>query len=78
MVSEQLRRPRKMVSSDSRSKPGKAKQRAQTVRRPGLTGAARLRRWCRDLYRFPSRVWLWRHQSGTYVKFTPAGAELIA
>jgi hypothetical protein len=35
MVSEQLRRPRKMVSSD---KPAKAKQRAQTVRRPGLTG----------------------------------------
>jgi hypothetical protein len=56
MVSEQLRRPRKMVSSDSRSKPGKAKQRAQTVRRPGLTGAARLRRWCRDLYRFPFPV----------------------
>ena len=39
---------------------------------------ARLRRWCRDLYRFPSRVWLWRHESGTYVKFTPAGAELFA
>jgi hypothetical protein len=40
MVSEQLRRPRKMVSSDSRSKPAKAKQRAQTVRRPGLTGTS--------------------------------------
>ena len=22
--------------------------------------------------------WLWRHESGTYVKFTPAGAELFA
>jgi hypothetical protein len=22
--------------------------------------------------------WLWRHESGTYVKFTPAGAELLA
>ena len=21
--------------------------------------------------------WLWRHESGTYVKFTPAGAELL-
>jgi hypothetical protein len=21
--------------------------------------------------------WLWRHESGTYVKFTPAGAELF-
>ncbi len=22
--------------------------------------------------------WLWRHESGTYVKFTPAGAEIFA
>jgi len=22
--------------------------------------------------------WLWRHESGSYVKFTPAGAELFA
>jgi hypothetical protein len=21
--------------------------------------------------------WLWRHESGTYLKFTPAGAELF-
>jgi len=25
-----------------------------------------------------ARGWLWRHESGTYVKFTPAGAELFA
>ena len=24
------------------------------------------------------RGWLWPHESGTYVKFTPAGAELFA
>jgi hypothetical protein len=24
-----------------------------------------------------SKGWLWRHESGTYVKFTPAGAELF-
>jgi hypothetical protein len=24
------------------------------------------------------RGWLWLHESGTYVKFTPAGAELLA
>jgi hypothetical protein len=24
------------------------------------------------------RGWLWRHDSGTYVKITPAGAELFA
>jgi hypothetical protein len=24
------------------------------------------------------RGWLWLHESGTYVKFTPAGAELFA
>ena len=25
-----------------------------------------------------SQGWLWLHESGTYVKFTPAGAELFA
>jgi hypothetical protein len=24
------------------------------------------------------RGWLWKHESSTYVKFTPAGAELFA
>jgi hypothetical protein len=24
------------------------------------------------------RGWLWMHESGTYVKFTPAGAELFS
>jgi hypothetical protein len=25
-----------------------------------------------------ARGWFWRHESGTYVKFTPAGADLFA
>jgi hypothetical protein len=25
-----------------------------------------------------AKGWLWLHESGTYVKFTPAGAELFA
>jgi hypothetical protein len=25
-----------------------------------------------------AKGWLWRHESGTYVKFTPLGAELFA
>jgi hypothetical protein len=25
-----------------------------------------------------ARRWLWMHESGTYVKFTPASAELFA
>jgi hypothetical protein len=25
-----------------------------------------------------AKGWLWRHESGTYVKFTPTGAELFA
>jgi len=29
------------------------------------------------LERAISQGWLWRHESGTYVKFTPAGAELF-
>jgi hypothetical protein len=29
------------------------------------------------LERAISQGWLWRHESGSYVKFTPAGAELF-
>ncbi len=25
-----------------------------------------------------TKGWLWRHESGAYVKFTPAGAEMFA
>ena len=25
-----------------------------------------------------AKGWLWRHESGAYVKFTPAGAEMFA
>jgi hypothetical protein len=28
--------------------------------------------------RVVEKGWLWRHESGTYVKFTPAGADLFA
>ena len=30
------------------------------------------------LERAMSQGWLWRHESGTYVKFTTAGAEMFA
>jgi hypothetical protein len=30
------------------------------------------------LERAISQGWLWRHESGTYLKFTPVGAELFA
>ena len=30
------------------------------------------------LARAISKGWLWLHESGTYVKFTPAGAEMFA
>jgi hypothetical protein len=30
------------------------------------------------LERAIAQGWLWRHESGTYVKFTPVGAELFA
>ncbi len=30
------------------------------------------------LARAISQGWLWRHESGTYVKFTPAGADMFA
>ena len=30
------------------------------------------------LARAISKGWLWRHESGTYVKFTPAGADTFA
>ena len=31
-----------------------------------------------DIERAIAKGWLWRHESGTYVKFTDAGAELFA
>ena len=34
--------------------------------------------FCATLARAVELGWLWRHESGTYVKFTPAGAELFA
>jgi hypothetical protein len=30
------------------------------------------------IQRSVDKSWLWLHESGTYVKFTPAGAELFA
>jgi hypothetical protein len=33
---------------------------------------------CRADARDRARGWLWKHESGTYVKFTSAGAELFA
>jgi hypothetical protein len=30
------------------------------------------------LARAIKRGWLWQHESGTYVKFTPSGADLFA
>ena len=32
----------------------------------------------RGIERAIAKGWLWRHESGTYVKFTDAGAELFA
>jgi len=34
-------------------------------------------RFCAALARAISKGWLLRHESGTYVKFTPAGAEMF-
>jgi hypothetical protein len=43
-----------------------------------LSDTSRNRKHRRDLIlRFPSG-WLWMHESGTYLKFTPAGADLFA
>jgi hypothetical protein len=34
--------------------------------------------FCTGIERAVTKGWLWRHESGTYVKFTKVGAELFA
>jgi hypothetical protein len=48
------------------------------VNRPLLDAGAAPAQFRAALERAIELGWLWRHDCGTYVKFTPAGAELFA
>jgi hypothetical protein len=50
----------------------------ELVNRPFLNAGAAPGQFRAALARAVELGWLWRHESGTYVKFTPAGAELFA
>jgi hypothetical protein len=50
----------------------------ELVNRPFLDAGAAPGQFRAALARAVELGWLWRHESGTYVKFTPAGAELFA
>jgi hypothetical protein len=50
----------------------------ELVNRPFLDAGAAPGQFRAALARAIELGWLWRHDSGTYVKFTPAGAEMFA
>jgi hypothetical protein len=50
----------------------------ELVNRPFLEGGGTPDQFRASLAGAITLGWLWRHESGTYVKFTPAGAELFA
>jgi hypothetical protein len=50
----------------------------ELVNRPFLDAGGTPGQYRAALARAIELGWLWRHESGTYVKFTPAGAELFA
>jgi hypothetical protein len=50
----------------------------ELVNGPFLKAGATPDQYRAALARAISKGWLWRHESGTYVKFTPAGAEMFA
>jgi hypothetical protein len=42
-----------------------------------LTAGGSPAEFCAGIQRAVEKGWLWRHESGTYVKFTPAGSRLV-
>jgi hypothetical protein len=50
----------------------------ERVNGPFLEGGGTPDQYRAALARAITLGWLWLHESGTYVKFTPAGAELFA
>jgi hypothetical protein len=50
----------------------------ERVNGPFLEAGGTLDQYRAALARAITLGWLWLHESGTYVKFTPAGAELFA
>lgn len=50
----------------------------ELVNRPFLDAGATPGQYRAALERAIKLGWLWRHESGTYVKFTDAGADLFA
>jgi hypothetical protein len=50
----------------------------ELVNGPFLKAGATPDQYRAALARSISMGWLWRHESGTYVKFTPVGAEFFA
>jgi hypothetical protein len=50
----------------------------ELVNQPFLDAGAAPGQFRAALVRAIELGWLWRHESGTYLKFTPTGADLFA
>jgi hypothetical protein len=70
---------RKLVEIASTIEPGhEGRIYIELVNQPFLDAGAAPGQFRAALARAVELGWLWRHESGTYVKFTPAGAEMFA
>jgi hypothetical protein len=50
----------------------------EKINAPFLQAGSSPAEYAAGLARAIARGWLWKHESGTYVKFTPTGADLFA
>jgi hypothetical protein len=70
---------RKLVEIANAVEPGQdGRIYIELVNRPFLDAGAAPGQFRAALARAVELGWLWRHESGTYVKFTEAGADLFA
>jgi hypothetical protein len=70
---------RKLVEIASTVEPGKeGRIYIELVNQPFLDAGAKPGQFRAALARSIELGWLWRHDSGTYLKFTQAGADLFA
>ena len=70
---------RKLVEIASTVEPGQeGRIYIELINRPFLDAGGTPGQFRAALARAIELGWLWRHESGTYVKFTPAGAEMFA
>ena len=71
--------PRKLIEIANAAEPVQdARIYIERVNGPFLATGGSPAEYRAGIERAIAKGWLWRHESGTYIKFTDAGAELFA